>query len=133
MKKIIYETNFDRMVQLGIITPEGKPTFQAAKKIKNEPYMNLNLDLISRSEDEIIIAMAHNYIQEGDVMADPDMEIKILPKMHMIEALTFQQDRLRIFQRVYLEGGRFYPNLKKDLNSFLGIWLKNLIDQGFKA
>ena len=67
----------------------------------------------------------------GDVMADPDMEIRIIPSMKMVEALTFQQDNMGIYQQVYLEDGRFYPSLKKELNNFLNTWLKNLIEQGF--
>ena len=49
----------------------------------------------------------------------------------MIEALSYQLDSMGIYQEVYLEDGRFYPRLKAELNDFLNIWLKNLIDQGF--
>ncbi|MCD4677830.1 MAG: DUF1249 domain-containing protein, partial [Desulfobacula sp.] len=62
---------------------------------------------------------------------DPDMEIRIIPKMKMVEALTFQQDNMGIYQQVYLEDGRYYPKLKNELNNFLNSWLKNLIEQGF--
>jgi len=51
--------------------------------------------------------------------------------MKMIEALSYQLDSMGIYQEVYLEDGRFYPRLKAELNDFLNIWLKNLIDQGF--
>lgn len=130
MRKTIYESNFDKMVKLGIIKADGSLAFQEYKKIESKPYMPLSIDMIAKDT----IAMAHNYIQEGDVMADPDMEIRIIPEMKMIEALTYQQDGLGIFQRVYTEDGkRFYPKLKKDLNSFLGQWLNNLINQGFSA
>jgi len=64
-------------------------------------------------------------------MADPDMEIRIIPKMKMVEALTFQQDNMGIYQQVYLEDNRYYPRLKNELNHFLNSWLKNLIEQGF--
>ena len=77
--------------------------------------------------------MAHNYIQEGDVMADPDMEIRICPDLHSVEALTYQQDGLGIYQAVYPEPGKVDLKLKRDLNQFLNQWLTNLIEQGFRV
>lgn len=79
------------------------------------------------------IALAHNGKQNGDVMADPDMEIRIYPEMKMAEALTFRNDYLGIFQEVYPEPGKYYPKLKKELNTFLNDWLKNMIEiQGYQ-
>jgi uncharacterized protein YqiB (DUF1249 family) len=109
------------------------PTFQEAKKMKSGAFMDLNLDYLTKTEKGIVIAMAHNFIQNGDVMADPDMEIRIIPEMKMVEALSFKQDGAGIYQQVYADEAetKYYPRLKKELNSFLGMWLKNLIDQGF--
>jgi hypothetical protein len=64
-------------------------------------------------------------------MADPDMEIRIYPEKKMVEALTYQQDGLGIFQRVYPSEGMVCPQLKVQLNRFLGQWLRNLEQQGF--
>ena len=131
-RKVVYAENFDRMVKLGIIAPDGNPTFYTWLKIENSPYMTLNLDIISVGEKDNIIAMAHNFIQNGDVMADPDMEIKIIPSMKMVEALTYRLDSMGINQRVYYpESGKYDPKIKKELNSFLNKWLKSLLDQGF--
>lgn len=127
-----FETNFAKMVKLGIITKDGFPTFEEAKKMKSGAFMDLNLDFLIKTEEGIVIAMAHNYIQNGDVMADPDMEIRIVPEMKMVEALSYRLDSMGIYQNVYTEDGKaFSPQLKKELNSFLGKWLKNLLDQGF--
>jgi len=132
MSKSIYENNYDKMVNLGIITEEGQPTFKEYKKMQSENFMDLNLDVLSISNTETIVSMAHNFVQEGDVMADPDMEIRIIPDKHMIEALSFRQDNGGIYYRVYSDDGTLVnPALKDDLNSFLGQWLQNLIDQGF--
>ena len=75
--------------------------------------------------------MAHNYIQNGNVMADPDMEIKIHKDLEVAEALTYQQDSLGIYQEVYPEPGKVNTRLKEELNSFLRTWLRNLEQQGF--
>jgi len=133
MKKIIHETMFKKLVKLGIINQDGSLKFNEYLKLKSGIFMDLNIDHLSHKDDDrsIVISMAHNYIQDGDVMADPDMEVRIIPSMQMAEALTFQQDSTGTYQQVYLEDGRFYPILKKDLNDFLNYWLKNLIEQGF--
>ena len=133
MKKIINETMYDKLVKLGIINQDGSLKFDEYLKLKSRHFMDLNIDHLSHKDDEnsIVISLAHNFIQNGDVMADPDMEIKIIPSMKMVEALTFQQDSTGTYQQVYLEDGRFYPTLKKDLNEFLNSWLKNLLNQGF--
>jgi len=133
MKKIIYEIMYEKLVKLGIIHQDGSLKFNECLKLKSGIFMDLNIDHLSHKDDDrsIVISLAHNYVQDGDVMADPDMEIRIIPSMKMVEALTFQQDSTGTYQQVYLEDGRFYPTLKKDLNDFLNYWLKNLIEQGF--
>ena len=133
MKKIIYNTMFEKLVKLGIINQDGNLKFNEHLKLKSGNFMDLNIDHLSYKNDDrsIVISLAHNYIQNGDVMADPDMEIRIIPSMKMVEALTFKQDSIGIYQQVYLEDGRFNPTLKNDLNNFLNFWLKNLIEQGF--
>ena len=124
---------FEKLVKLGIINQDGNLKFNEYLKLKSGNFMDLNIDHLSYKNDDrsIVISLAHNYIQNGDVMADPDMEIRIIPSMKMVEALTFKQDSIGIYQQVYLEDGRFNPILKNDLNNFLNFWLKNLIEQGF--
>jgi uncharacterized protein YqiB (DUF1249 family) len=125
------------MVAIGIIDSEGRPTFIEGMKLKSDGFMDLNLDRLCDENDVFTIAMAHNYIQNGDVMADPDMVIRIYPSMKMAEALSFRQDGgIQINQSVYTEinGQKMVsPRLKKELNTFLSGWLLNLKKQGFKA
>jgi len=125
--KMIYETIYKKLEKLGITE------LVKYKKLRSEGYMDLSIDILSDNEEEKHIAMAHNFIQNGDVMADPDMEIKIYKKTKMAEALTYQLSSMGIFQRVYPEPGKVYPKLKKQLNSFLDQWLTNLISQGFNS
>jgi hypothetical protein len=77
-----------------------------------------------------IIALAHNGLQNGDVMADPDVEVQIYPERKEAEALTFQNSYLGIYQEVY-DGDKCNAKLKKDLNVFLDDWLSNIIDSGY--
>ena len=133
---VVYETIFKRLVTIGIIDSEGRPQFGEALKLKSDGLMDLNLDMLYEENGKYIIAIAHNYIQNGDVMADPDMEIRIIPSMKMAEALSFRQDGgIPINQHVYEEvDGKtmVYPMIKKELNTFLSGWLLNIKNQGFK-
>ena len=134
MRKNINELIFAKLEKLGIISIEG----DAAKSVIDPDggMMDLNYDHLGCRKLDLgnyvsyDIALAHNYIQNGDVMADPDMEIRIYPEIKYAEALTYQLDGLGIFQQVYPEPGKVYPKLKHELNQFLNQWLKNCIDQG---
>ena len=136
---MIYETIYKKLDKLTGGIEKFKENKEGYKKLKSGAYMDLLIDLLIGKEHPkggqhghcFLIAMAHNHIQNGDVMADPDMEIAIYPEMKMAEALTYQQDGLGIYQRVYPEPGFINPKLKKQLNSFLNQWLNNLKNQGF--
>jgi uncharacterized protein YqiB (DUF1249 family) len=108
---------------MGILDENG--TMQAEyMKFQAPGLMDLNVDNLLNNT----IALAHNGIQNGDVMADPDMEVRIYPEQKMAEALTFQNSYLGIYQEVYPEAGKYYPKLKKELNEFLSDWLKTMIE-----
>ncbi len=106
-------------------------------KLESKGFMDLHVNrLYSEEEGAIRLSLAHRFIQNGDSMADPDMEVHVYPDRDMAEALTFQQDGyLAIYNRVYhiSEDGAKMVNtrMKKELNTFLNFWLKNIKDQGF--
>ena len=101
-------------------------------KLKSEGFMDLNFDYL-REDDQgrHIIAMSHYYKHpSGDMIADPDMELRIDEDMGTIEALTYQ-DAQR-YNEVYSRDGKYVnPRVKKSLNSFLSTWLTNIQKQGF--
>jgi uncharacterized protein YqiB (DUF1249 family) len=92
-------------------------------KLKSKGYMDLHIDKLT----EDTIAISHTYRQNGDSIPDPDMELRIIRcnGKSYLEAMTFQNSL--IYQEVYPEPGKFYPKLKRQLNSFLKDWLNNLI------
>lgn len=90
--------------------------------------MDLNVDNLLYNK----IALAHNGLQNGDVMADPDVEVEIDNEKQEAETLSFQNDYLGIYQEVYPEPGKYHPKLKKDLNEFLNDWLQNIIDTQYQ-
>lgn len=91
-------------------------------------YMDLNLDVLERTPAKIVLALSHYYRQSGDMIADPDMEIAVYPGQQQAEALTYQ-DAFK-YDEVYSQPGRVNVQIKRSLNDFLNVWLRNLIAQG---
>lgn len=97
--------------------------------LQNQPYMKLYFEKLDHNR----FALAHYFEQNGDLVADPDMEFKVYPDKKMVEALSYQ-DSLG-YRRVYPYPGdfsRFNIREKNQLNRFLSFWLGNLITQGFQ-
>ena len=134
MRKTLFETNFDRVVQLGIFDVEGKNVDY--KKSIASGFMDFvvermpHYDDVTNNSDGQAYSLTHWFKQNGDLCKDPDMVIIVYPNLKMVEALTFEQSIPPIFQEVYLPDGRYYPGVKKELNSFLRQWLINLTQQG---
>lgn len=119
---MIYETIYNHLKKIIPDLDTLEPG--TARKSTVSGLMDLNLDVLHRDKDTITIALSHYYQQNGDSIADPDMKIRIIPRMQMAEALTFQD--YFGYREAYPEPGKVCPTVKKDLNSFLRHWLKNL-------
>jgi hypothetical protein len=117
MRRTVYEVNYEKIL----------PLLSDYRKIQNKGFEDLVIEKIGDNEYSI----AHYYKQNGDLMRDPEMTVRIFPDLKMVEALTYQMDCFGTYQEVYLEAGKYYPQLKKELNKFLGQWLTNLKNQGF--
>jgi hypothetical protein len=46
-------------------------------------FMDLNLDLLSRNGETITVALSHYYEQNGDLIPDPDMVVRIDTKLKL--------------------------------------------------
>lgn len=122
-------------------TPKGRALYKALemigddldrlpdyRKSKADGFMDLCMDLLQREPGKSVIALAHYFEQGGDLVCDPDMEIAIYTSDGTAEALSYQDQRS--YARVYDEHGRKDNALSNDLNSFLELWLSNLLVQG---
>ena len=98
-------------------------------KLPSDAMMDLNLDILSRNNHLIRIALSHYYKQNGDMIADPDMEIIVNTKLMTANAMTYQDSM--IFQSAEQDGG-INQALVSELNVFLDQWLQNCIEQGHK-
>ena len=125
MKKTIHHHIYNHLDKLsgGLLKFVSSPN--GYLKLKCSGYMDLVVERIGSNE----ISLTHYYVQNGDLCCDPDMQIRIDFDNKTAEALTFQN--WMIFQEVYPEPDKVNMKLKKELNSFLIFWLKNLKNQGF--
>lgn len=124
----IFEKNYQKLLRLIPSLLE----INTAAKLSSDGYMSLNLDILNRESKKLTIALSHYYKHpSGDMIADPDMTIIVYIEAKMIEVLAYQD--CFGYRRVYSDDMMaFSPSAKKELNSFLGQWLSNLLNQGHK-
>ena len=92
------------------------------------PTLDSHLEWI----DTDVIAVSHTYVQNGDLMRDPEMTFRVDREKGALEPLTFRQDgSIQLYQEVYPEPGKWIPKLRSDLNTFVQQWLKNISQQGY--
>ena len=93
-----------------------------------EVMMPLHLEWVGANE----LSVSHTYVQNGDLMRDPEMTFRVDREKGTIEPLTFQQDgSIQIYQEVYPEPNRWIPQLSRDLSTFAQQWFKNISEQGY--
>lgn len=124
----IYDTIYQRLAKLIPDLTEIQPG--SARVSRSAGFMDLHLDVLQRSEDQLRIALHHAFKQNGDLVSDPDMEIRVYLKAgwSKAEALTYQDQFT--YRVVYPEPNMVDVKAKRELNEFLAQWLKNCIDQG---
>jgi hypothetical protein len=99
-------------------------------------FMDLVIEDLCYNDDmgNKVFSVSHYGKQNGDLMADPDMEIAVDEKEKRIIPRTFRNDYLGIMQEVFcvVDGQKCYRRrLMVDLDCFLWEWSKNLEMQGF--
>lgn len=126
---MIYEKLYkalDRLVPGGLalfLYGEG----EGHVRLKSEGWMPLVIEKIGPDR----ISLAHYFEQNGDLMADPEMEVRIDVAHGVAEALTYRLDSLGVRTVAYPEEGKVNVRVKASQNSFLALWLRNLSAQGF--
>lgn len=134
MRKTVCETNNDRLIKLGVVAKDGSLSGKCRRSevadlmdwvVERLPH----LDGAAGNDEGISVSLAHYFEQNGDLCKDPEMVVLIYPSQSMVEAFTFEMSILPIYQQVFPEPEKFYPRLRKELNSFLRQWLNNLIAQ----
>ena len=120
----IYNNNFNKLQKI-IPNLSQLPDYL---KSTVPGYMDLNLDVLSREQDKLVIALSHYYKHpSGDMIPDPDMTMEVHLVNETVEALTYQD--IYFYNDVYANGSKDMKT-SVDLNRFLSTWLTNLIEQG---
>jgi uncharacterized protein YqiB (DUF1249 family) len=97
--------------------------------LASKAFMDLHVERLYAEKDGAeVVSFTHYYKMNGDLCPDPDMEVRVWHDRKLAEALTFQDSFG--FRRVYYPG-KVDMKAKRELNSFLSQWLKNLKTQGF--
>lgn len=76
------------------------------------------------------IAISHYYEQNGDAMADPDMEFAYDNDRKTLQARTYQQDALQRYDEVYGDDG-YNEELEEELNLFAHEWFQTIEKQRY--
>lgn len=117
----IQRENYLRFKSFGESVLSGDATYIKLKA--NSSFMDLNIDNLGNDR----FAMSHYYEVNGDMMADPDMEITFDTENQLIYGQTFQQDNMNMYQDINSN-----PEVADDLNKFLNGWLKNIKENNYK-
>ena len=133
----LFERNYRRLEN---IIGRPLPDLQSGVvyRLQAGGYMDLVVEVLpqDRHTGAMVLSLCHYFVQNGDLCQDPEMEVWVFPPREghpgRVEALTFQQAIPPIYQRVYPEPGMVSPRLHRELNAFLGVWLRNLKAQGHR-
>ncbi|QEL56033.1 DUF1249 domain-containing protein [Chromobacterium paludis] len=125
----VQQQNFERLQQL---LPNLR-TLPPAMKLKAPGFMDLNVDVLAKRGQKLVIALSHYYKHSsGDMIPDPDMTMAVYFANSTVEALSYQD--CFGYRRAYREDMSVEsPAIQQELNRFLAFWLRNLLSQGHSA
>ena len=95
---------------------------------KMEGYEDLNVEHLYDN----VYSIAHTYVQNGDLMNDPSMEVMVDDLLQVVEALDFRNDGFGVYEDFRDNYGiPLVSREKRDAEDFLLTWLKNIDAQGY--
>lgn len=104
--------NFDRLMALAPELLTGEAFY--LRFTAGDAFMPLSIDYLGENR----ISISHTYLQNGDLMADPDMEFVFDLANKTLSARTFQQDGIGLYQTVENQQGEVVnPDLERQLNA----------------
>lgn len=115
----------------------GKSQYRTQDFGGNDSFMYVAIEGLEKSgENSYDLSISHYYKQQGDMMCDPCMTVRINTEWGTMEALTFKMDGVigrGIIKEVYpseYNGTKVNLREKKSQNQFLNTWTSNLVKQG---
>jgi hypothetical protein len=103
-------------------------------RIENKPFQRLVIESIGNGPRGLpMISVAHTYLQNGDVMYDPEMTFEV--SSHGLLPISYQLDPMGIYQEcIWREDDGSVKMLRKlvtHLMEFAEMWDANIRAQGF--
>lgn len=119
----------------------GKSQYRTEDFGGNDAFMYLAVEGLEKDEKgRYLLSISHYYKQQGDMMCDPCMTVRLDPELKTVEAFSFKMDGSIGQSRLHLvygmtKDGKEGVNLKekKSQNSFLNTWSSNWVKQGHKV
>lgn len=124
--KTVAHQNYEAIMEFASDVLTGK--VQYAKYDAGECFDKLSIEQIGPN----MIAMAHRFEQNGDLVADPDMEFEVDHEKKTLDARSFQNEVFAKYSCVIREDGSIDTRLEAELNNFANTWLRNIKMQGYK-
>lgn len=128
----IFHQNYKRLLKIAPGLEEKLLNDQEVYgKSKVPGMMDFNLEWLYTEEEGVFhMAMSHYYIQNGDMVADPDMRILVNVNEQFVRVLAYQDafGYQEVFEDMF-DRNKINLKLSKSLNSFLKTWLINLNNQ----
>ena len=125
----IHHRNYLKLLRL--LPDLGELQAGAFLRLEAPGFMPLTVDVLHRGGGRLLLALAHHFEVQGDLVPDPDMELRADLGAGTVEALTYQDARR--FDRVYHQEGCGCVDLRRSLDDFLSLWLSNLHAQGHRV
>ncbi|MCJ7570949.1 MAG: DUF1249 domain-containing protein [Candidatus Thermoplasmatota archaeon] len=122
---MIYRDNYRRLFLLGVMD------IKSSKKIIVPGHMDLNIDVLEDDDKTRVIAMAHNIIVDCDLIADPEMTIKLFKNTAEAKVLTYKIYSLGVYEKVYESENVVDYHNSYFLNRYLNNWLITLNERGY--
>ena len=121
-----------RSTEIFLKIVEGVDAEHPAKHINNNlAYMKVSVDFVADTPHGKMYAIAHNFVQNGDLMADPDMQFIVMKGF--VVPMTYQLDALGVFtEAAFIDENnqfKFRPKAQADITLFANTWMKNIHQQ----
>ena len=95
-------------------------------RFESDTYEPLYIERIGENQ----LAMAHTFVQNGDMMYDPEIVFHVDDEHKMLRPMTYEQSDMGVYQRVYDsdDDTLAHPNrkLERDINDMFRTWSQNL-------
>jgi len=116
----VYLENYDLLFKI-----IDQDSLAINQEIRNIKPLNISIEKIRHDDSGIIISIAEYKRQNGDLMVDLDLLLKVNQNKGYVEAISLQNQFG--FRSVYLENDTIDIEARDEINKFLHRWLQEIV------